>query len=433
MLGPRVRSYERPEDDDGLGDAQMMISRRTLAASGLALAVPSMAQAAPSGFTPRLKVPRLSPVPVSARTDAQKAMLASRPDYNIYKTLAAHPELYARWSGLGQFVLNGSSLPPKHREMCILRMGWLCQAEYEWAQHARIATGAAVGLTPADVHRIAEGPAAKGWSAFEKTLLTAVDEIRYEAMISDATWAGLKTQYSDQTVMDALYTAAQYQLVSMALNSLGVQLDPDLSFRLPKDVPTPKVAGPPHAKPLTNPRIAPKPISAMTAADKALLAERYRPDGTVMNLYATLITHPKLYGPRAQFGSFIQRDSGLPPRTRELCILRTARNIACEYEWIHHLELAKTAGLTPVEIDRVTKGPSAPGWNPIDAATLRAADELHREAFISDATWSTLTRNFTPQRLLEIIFTVGGYCMTGAAIRSFGIQLEPEYRKPRGD
>ena len=72
-----------------------------------------------------------------------------------------------------------------------------------------------------------------------------------------------------------------------------------------------------------------------------------------MNLYATLITHPKLYGPRAQFGSYIQRDSALPPRTRELCILRTAHNVACDYEWVHHIELAKTAGLSEAEIARV--------------------------------------------------------------------------------
>ena len=76
----------------------------------------------------------------------------------------------------------------------------------------------AVGLTTADVQQIARGPtAAKGWTAFERAVLSACDEIRYEEMISSAgTWAALKTQYSDQTVMDALFTAAQYQLVSMA-------------------------------------------------------------------------------------------------------------------------------------------------------------------------------------------------------------------------
>ncbi|HET9160924.1 MAG TPA: carboxymuconolactone decarboxylase family protein, partial [Caulobacteraceae bacterium] len=116
----------------------MQITRRTLAATSLA-AVATSSIAAETGFTPRLATPRMPPILPDQRDAAQKAMMAGRPDYNIYKTLAVHPELYARWSGLGGFILNGSSLPPRHREMLILRMGWLCQAEYEWAQHARIA------------------------------------------------------------------------------------------------------------------------------------------------------------------------------------------------------------------------------------------------------------------------------------------------------
>jgi len=117
-----------------------------MAAAGLLLAAGSVSLAASGGFSPRLTTPRLAPLPVAGRTPAQVTMLAGRPDYNIYKTLAHHAELYGRWSPLGQFLLNGSTLQPRHREMLMLRMGWLCQAQYEWAQHARIATTTA-GMT----------------------------------------------------------------------------------------------------------------------------------------------------------------------------------------------------------------------------------------------------------------------------------------------
>ena len=79
----------------------------------------------------------------------------------------------------------------------------------------------APGMTDQEVHRIAEGPKAPGWTDFERTLLRMVDELRYDAMIGDATWRALRKEYSDQQMMEALFTAAQYQLVSMALNSLG--------------------------------------------------------------------------------------------------------------------------------------------------------------------------------------------------------------------
>ncbi len=44
-------------------------------------------------FSPRLNTPRIAPLPEQGRTDAHRHMLASRPDYNIYKTLAHDPVL----------------------------------------------------------------------------------------------------------------------------------------------------------------------------------------------------------------------------------------------------------------------------------------------------------------------------------------------------
>ena len=376
-------------------------------------------------FTPRLQTPRVAPLSKEERTPEQAALLASRPDFNVYKTLAHDVDLYNRWSPLGRFVLDGSSLPPREREIVMLRMGWLCQSEYEWAQHARIAKAQA-GLSNQDVHRIAEGPAAAGWSDFERTLLRMVDELRYDTMISDATWNALRARYSVQQVIEALYTAAQYQLVSMALNTLGVQLDPGLEDRLPKDVPLPALATQPQSPRLKQPRVPPLAESEWSEEQRKLIAEQ-KISGPVLNLYKTMLNHPTLYGPRYKFGSYLQRDSLLPPKTRELLILRTAALTGAEYEWGHHVEAAQKAGFSAEEIRRIKSGPDASGWSEEHAAVLRAADELRRETFVSDRTWATLAKHYDTKRLIEIIYTSGGYTMTALAINSLGIQLDPGY------
>jgi len=146
-----------------------------------------------------------------------------------------------------------------------------------------------------------------------------------------------------------------------------------------------------------------------------------------MNLYGTLITNPRLYAPRLRFGSYLQRDSLLDPETRELLILRTAWNIRTPYEWAHHEEAGRAAGLSDAHLAAIPLGPSAAIWTPRQRAVLRAADELRREAFISDATWTQLAEYFGMKERIEIVFTVGGYTMTGLAINSFGIQTEPGY------
>ena len=59
-------------------------------------------------------------------------------------------------------------------------------------------------------------------------MLTATDELRADAFVTDPTWQALAGLYSEQQLMDLVFTVGQYQLVSMALNTFGVQLDPDL-------------------------------------------------------------------------------------------------------------------------------------------------------------------------------------------------------------
>jgi 4-carboxymuconolactone decarboxylase len=107
-----------------------------------------------------------------------------------------------------------------------LRIGWLCQSEYEWAQHVRI--GKTEGLSDDDIRRISTGPGGPGIGDHDSLLLNAVDELHADAFISDTTWNTLAKSYDTRQMMDLVFTVGQYNLVSMALNSFGVQLDEGL-------------------------------------------------------------------------------------------------------------------------------------------------------------------------------------------------------------
>ncbi|MFW5937226.1 MAG: carboxymuconolactone decarboxylase family protein, partial [Desulfosalsimonas sp.] len=86
------------------------------------------------------------------------------------------------------------------------------------------------GLTDEEIDRIQSGPDAEGWSDLDRALLRATDELKDDAFISDATWNELKKTYTDQQMMDLIFAVGNYNLVSMALNSLGVQLDPNMGL-----------------------------------------------------------------------------------------------------------------------------------------------------------------------------------------------------------
>jgi len=123
----------------------------------------------------------------------------------------------------GNHVLAKSTLPPRERELVILRTGWLCRAGYEWGQHVQI--GLASGLTQEEVDRIPLGSKAEGWSELDRALLDATDELHGDAFVSDATWDRLGELGTEQRI-DLIFAVGQYNLVSMALNTLGVQSEP---------------------------------------------------------------------------------------------------------------------------------------------------------------------------------------------------------------
>jgi 4-carboxymuconolactone decarboxylase len=181
----------------------------------------------------RLPVPRFRAIPPEEWSGEAKDALSpvagggsAFPALNIFRTLAHYPKLAKRWLVFANHVLGKNSLAAREREILILRIGWLCSAEYEWAQHVVI--GKREGLSDDEIARIGVGPSAPGWSALDRALLQATDELHRDAFVTDATWSALAAHLSPQQLMDVVFTVGNYNLVSMALNTFGVQLDPGL-------------------------------------------------------------------------------------------------------------------------------------------------------------------------------------------------------------
>ena len=176
----------------------------------------------------RLDTPRLDPLPREAWSDEIRGLLdpddAGRPVLNLYATLARHPVFFRPRAVQSAYIRTGATLSDRAREILILRIGWLCGSEYEWSQHVRAARR--IGMTDDEIQRIAIGADAAGWDPFEATLIRATDELHRDDNISNATWRSLASRYGVPELIDVVITVAGYRMVSIALNSLGTQLEP---------------------------------------------------------------------------------------------------------------------------------------------------------------------------------------------------------------
>jgi len=143
-----------------------------------------------------------------------------------------------------------------------------------------------------------------------------------------------------------------------------------------------------------------------------------------MNGLGVMLHHPAAAKAFLTFNNHVATASTVSKRIRELLILRISWLRRAEYEYLQHVVLGLRAGLTEAEIERIQLGANAPGWDPVDAALVRAVDDLHRDACISNETWAQLAQHFDRNQMLDIIFAVGCYDMLAMVFKSFGAQPE---------
>lgn len=152
-----------------------------------------------------------------------------------------------------------------------------------------------------------------------------------------------------------------------------------------------------------------------------------RPKG--LNVLGTLARHPALARAFHTFNGHVLFATTLSVRRRELLVLRVATVRQAAYEWAQHVVLARDAGLDDDEIARIAEGPDARGWSPLDAALLRAVDELIGDAAIGDVTWDVLAGQLDEQQLMDLVFTVGAYDLLAMAFRSFRLELDDDLER----
>lgn len=142
----------------------------------------------------------------------------------VLRTFARHPVMARARRPRAAFITAGSPLSPHDRETLILRIGWDCQAEYEWAKHVgSVGHARDHGIDPG---LVAAGPTAPAVSGHDAVLMQVADDLHQDSTVSDATWDAILERYGLAGAMSAVFTASSYRSTSMSLNAYGVQLEP---------------------------------------------------------------------------------------------------------------------------------------------------------------------------------------------------------------
>ncbi|MEN8181700.1 MAG: carboxymuconolactone decarboxylase family protein [Myxococcota bacterium] len=144
---------------------------------------------------------------------------------NIFKVMAHAETNFRPLLRLGTSILGQQKLEARLRELAILRVAKLSDAEYEWVQHVPIAKH--VGVTDAQVEALERGDLqADAFGELEQVLLRFTDEVVQEVGPSDATFAAASKHLSNREIVELVIAIGFYMTVARLMETVRIDLDP---------------------------------------------------------------------------------------------------------------------------------------------------------------------------------------------------------------
>ena len=160
---------------------------------------------------------------------------------NLHKLLVNSPDMARAFNGVGGFIRFKSKLDPRLRELAILQVGWMERSEYEFTHHVKISKE--FGVTDEDIQGLfaeTEGKPSK-LEPLAKAILKGAREMVRDIGMSEATFAEIKKDLSNEHMTDLVLTIAFYCAVVRVLATMKIDNEPHYKEVL-KQYPIPGVS-----------------------------------------------------------------------------------------------------------------------------------------------------------------------------------------------
>lgn len=144
----------------------------------------------------------------------------------VLKTFAHNPRVAELFSNFNLHLLLTNTMPVRQRQIAIMRTAWLCNATYMWSSHLR--TSMNFGLEPELFKPLQVGASDPYFTDFERVVIHATEDLLRDQKVSDAHWDALMREWTDQQMLDFLFTVGGYVTIAFVMKSTGVEREPDL-------------------------------------------------------------------------------------------------------------------------------------------------------------------------------------------------------------
>ncbi len=145
--------------------------------------------------------------------------------------------------------------------------------------------------------------------------------------------------------------------------------------------------------------------------------------GGLVGPFNAMVSSPTIGGRMAALGEAIRFSSTVDARLLELAIITVGAHWRSNFEWWAHSRLAIDAGIDPAIIDALASG-QAPDFANEDERTIhRFTSSLLNDARVGDTEYEAARKLLGEQGVLDLISTIGYYCMISLTLNALAIPL----------
>ena len=142
---------------------------------------------------------------------------------HIHRVVANAPNLLRRFLGLANELRNGTQLDPKLRELALMTVGRLTNADYEFTHHWNISLK--VGVKHEQLEHLADFATSALFNEQERAVMRYASEATTNIKVSDATFNALRGFLDNRKITELVMNVAFYNSVVRVLIPLGVELE----------------------------------------------------------------------------------------------------------------------------------------------------------------------------------------------------------------
>ncbi len=174
-------------------------------------------------------------------------------------------------------------------------------------------------------------------------------------------------------------------------------------------------------------RLPPIQESDLNPAQRAVFdAIQASPRGSIglIGPFGVWVRAPEVGGRIQSLGAAVRYETSLADNVREVAICTVGHFYRARFEFAAHREMAEAAGVDSAALERLRLD-QPPGFAGDEGIAHRVAGTLLREHRLPDALYAEASAAFGEAGLIELVSTVGYYCLVSFTLNTFEVPLSP--------